>query len=746
MCTDPHATRSRALPRLLAAAFLLTLSFTPAREARAGAVVPLPAVAVQEDTVEALLEEIVTRGDSGEVDPIQKLANKKTPKALDALLEAYGKLNSVYMRRAVLQGVSLYDTVDGVEQRALQALADAATQSTDRELRLAAVDLIGRCRNFGRPFLRILVESHADDEVREEALRRHVGRATEDDMIWYRELYTGRRADADDDKPRRRRGKDKDAEPEEKPPPLLPVLREVAFEPLAGTMDPDELYRSATVDPDPDIRVRAIQELDSRGEEKAEDLIEGLFESAQTKPEDRLFAAKSLLRDRGADFAADLIKEATRKAQSEAFALGIAELLDELDDEKTDAKILKKVGKGKGLEKLFWLHAARGLESEKLDKALIKLTGDKDARVARTAMSYVAARRLFDASEDLQKLAAKTKDVEILTEVLETLAVLRRGDPEWEAELVTYTQDESRSVRNAALRALATTNNPKFVETLIGALASEDWSTRLAAVRGLREMRRVEGVGPLIRQLARESGRMSFEVADALFELTGKPFRTNAVLWEGWWKDAEADFEVVKESELRKLAKEEEERRLRQVTRTEFFGVKVQSDRVIFVLDVSGSMLESTRTRYENEAGKPRIDVAKRELTRVLDSIDQRSFFNVIVFSNGVDTWEDGITAYGEETILDAKEYVSRLGAGGGTNLYGALEVAFEDPEVDTIYVLSDGEPTVGQVIDPGAIRARVADWNANRGIVVHTIAVGGSLKVLEWLAQDTGGTHVRFP
>jgi hypothetical protein len=88
---------------------------------------------------------------------------------------------------------------------------------------------------------------------------------------------------------------------------------------------------------------------------------------------------------------------------------------------------------------------------------------------------------------------------------------------------------------------------------------------------------------------------------------------------------------------------------------------------------------------------------------------------------------------------------VKLKGALGGTNLYDAVKRAFNDPDVDTIVVLSDGEPTAGAVTDPSAIREDVARWNKNRGIVIHTIAVGGQLRVLEWLAADSGGDHVKY-
>ena len=38
-----------------------------------------------------------------------------------------------------------------------------------------------------------------------------------------------------------------------------------------------------------------------------------------------------------------------------------------------------------------------------------------------------------------------------------------------------------------------------------------------------------------------------------------------------------------------------------------------------------------------------------------------------------------------------------------------------------------------------------VKRWNAERDIVINAIALGGSFQILEWLAEDSGGTHVRF-
>jgi Mg-chelatase subunit ChlD len=198
--------------------------------------------------------------------------------------------------------------------------------------------------------------------------------------------------------------------------------------------------------------------------------------------------------------------------------------------------------------------------------------------------------------------------------------------------------------------------------------------------------------------------------------------------------------------DLWRLQQEEETRRLTQATKNTFYNLRIVSHRVIFIIDVSGSMNEPTRSASFGRPGEARIEVAKRELLKCIDALDKDALFNLVVFSGGVDRWlDDGVAESKSAERAAAKSFVSRLGADGGTNLYGALATAFADPDVDTIYVLSDGEPSVGDVIDPAEIRSRVFRWNEHRGIVIHTIAIGGSFRILEWLAADSGGSHVKF-
>ena len=116
------------------------------------------------------------------------------------------------------------------------------------------------------------------------------------------------------------------------------------------------------------------------------------------------------------------------------------------------------------------------------------------------------------------------------------------------------------------------------------------------------------------------------------------------------------------------------------------------------------------------------------------------------LFSTGVEPWKkDGVASSQGVERQEAIDWVKTLGAGGATNLHDAVMSAFDDLDADTIIILSDGEPTAGALTDGGAIRDAVARRNKNRDIEIHCIAVGGSLQILEWLADDSGGSYVQY-
>ncbi len=697
-----------------------------------------PAPAPAEDAA-TLLAEIKKGADDADPALVQRLAELRNQEALNALLQTYDLLSSVFMRQMVLEGLRLYDEVPGLERIALQKMTDAATEAEDRELRERAVDLIAACDNYGKAFLVMIVEASADDAVRERAMQHHVGNVREDDLAWYRQIYEP----DEESKIKARQGKGE----QEKVPYQLPELRRLAFEALAAHLDKEELLE-ALKDGSRYIRLRALEELDARGAEEALEEAERLYEQVQAIPGDRLAAARILARGTGEAAAQTFLKDGGKTNMPEELVFGLADILVEMNDPEVNKEILKLAGKGKGPKLLFSLRASRHLEDPKLDKALIKLRDEEDPALQSEVIGVLAERRCEAALPDLEKLALKSEETLVVRDAVDAISALRGDDPAWTQRLLELSKGGEPNLRNAALEAIGKTRNPDYLPVLIEALGSEQWSTRLTAARALETMQMPQGVGAMVERIEHEVGRMAIELSDILWRMTGQPFRTNAKLWKKWWEEQAGSFKVVSPDDLRKLEKEEELRRLRQTTKTpsKFFGIRIVSHRVIFVLDISGSMAETTRGKFVGSTGEPRIDVARRELGNALDGLDRNSLFNLIVFSSEVSSWQDRISENTPTTLQEAKEYLNRLGAQGGTNIHGALRFAFEDPDVDTIYFLSDGEPTEGDVIDPHAIRREVAHWREHRDVTIHTIAVGGRLQLLEWLAEDTGGTHVAIP
>jgi len=693
-------------------------------------------------------EELLKMRDEADPELFEQLAEFKTRAAADALLEAYDGMASIFMRLEALKALAVLDGTAETEQIALQKLMDIAVGSTERELRDGAIDALGKCRSKGRAFLRMIIESPAEDDVREDAMEAHVRISSQEDHEWYRELYEQTERGGTDDgkgrRPKKRRGRKEEDEPKELKVHSLPVIREFAFKALINKLDKSELI-AACEDRNAGVRRMGLERLGEQYASDATRYAEEVYGDIEEFAPNRIVAARILMAAEGASISRDFIKTAEAFITPMELRLALADMLVSLGDDKLNSSLGKKVGKGKAHEKLFYLQVARGLDDPKLTKSIARMLKDKEFSVAIAAAEALAARKDEAAKKDLESALKKAKDPLMVSVCVLALDGILKGDEEWEEELLEYVNGEDAVVRNAALGAAAA-RGKQHRELLYLALSHADWSTRLAALKLLEEARVPESVGKIVAQMKSEEGRMLHEFADTLFDLTGQPFRTRWGNWEAWWEKEGAGFKPISKSELRKRRKEEEERRLRQVTAVKFFGIRIISHRVIFIIDVSGSMNEITRAKYVGDQGEARITVAQRELRKCIDGLDSKALFNILTFSGGVDPWlKDGVVDSGARSRDEAREFVDRLGAMGGTNLYGALRHAFGDPDVDTIFVLSDGEPSTGDVIDPFEIRAHVKRWNAERDIVINSIAVGGSFQILEWLAEDSGGTHVRF-
>uniref|UniRef100_A0A671UIW4 Inter-alpha-trypsin inhibitor heavy chain family member 6 n=1 Tax=Sparus aurata TaxID=8175 RepID=A0A671UIW4_SPAAU len=128
-------------------------------------------------------------------------------------------------------------------------------------------------------------------------------------------------------------------------------------------------------------------------------------------------------------------------------------------------------------------------------------------------------------------------------------------------------------------------------------------------------------------------------------------------------------------------------------------GLPVVPKDVIFVIDVSGSMIGT------------KIKQTKQAMSTILGDLREGDHFNIITFSDKVHTWRKGRTVRAtRQNVRDAKDFVRRIIAEGWTNINAALLSAAQlvNPSSSTssklgsfrrvplVIFLTDGEATIG--------------------------------------------------
>jgi HEAT repeat protein len=684
-------------------------------------------------------------GDRAAADVIARLAKSGDAKYCKILLEGLPLLKSDGGRLRLAKQLWRLAGVGGVEQDAMQALMDLATTSEREEVSQAALDSLSKSERIGRQFLAMIVDSSAADELRIGAMRRHIKSPTAEDRSWYRRLWKGPDADEEGKDKKKPKKEDKLSPEEAKRPWDLRQVRALAFGTLVSDLEVKDLQEAAG-DGDGDVRRAAVAEMLRRDVPETKELAQKVFGDGGQTVAVREAAADWLMRQQGEEFGEALVAVALHFETPSDLRRGLAAVFAARANAEQKEKLAKKFGKGKPEELQFGIRALTGYGDAKIVAALEKLLRDKDSNVRAAAIEELAKRGQQTSVEPLEKAIDKLEDPVELAAILRALSGLRGTDPAWAERLRGFATGEAEFLRNASIGELVRLRDEQAAKLVEGALVSPAWSTRLAAAQGVEVLRLPEGVGWIVAQLQQETGRMARELTDILFRMTGQPYGKNAGAWKNWHAQLSGPPELISQAELDKLIEEQKERSLDETTGTRFFGLRIESHRVCFVIDTSGSMEEKTRGPYTGMTGPTRMEAAKTELKKALDGLDPNALFNIVTFSDKPRPWQKVLQRATPEVIEQAKEHVTKLVPSGGTNLFGGIQTALQDPDVDTIIFLGDGEPSVGEIIEAAAIRRWVAGQNRDRGVKIHTVRVGLDLPILQWLSEDSGGTSIYIP
>jgi hypothetical protein len=393
----------------------------------------------------------------------------------------------------------------------------------------------------------------------------------------------------------------------------------------------------------------------------------------------------------------------------------------------------------------------------------------RDERTVEEALR--AALRGFRDARALEWLAGSgirgSGEPEVRAAAAEALGRSGSADPSVLKAVRGALKDKSPIVREAALEALARLR-AKEVETVqeIGkGLDDPKWTVRLQAARRLAELAAPESVDLILARLPREAGRVRRGLADLLEGLTGQRFGMEPEGWNHWWKENRAAYASGEKA----LVPAGAEAPARPAEGPEgargganYYGITIESTRVLFVVDISGSMLKPG-----SKEGATKEDEAKAELLRCIRTLDGGSAFGMISFCDTVQKWKPAILKASEEVKKQAKEWVDALSSASSTNTYAALEeglgMSVANPKndmgedyglwPDTIFLLTDGAPTSpeGKVEDAKGnpewqrVIEGVRAWNRNKRVVIHAIGIGPEVNstFLKTLAAENGGTFV---
>lgn len=264
----------------------------------------------------------------------------------------------------------------------------------------------------------------------------------------------------------------------------------------------------------------------------------------------------------------------------------------------------------------------------------------------------------------------------------------------------------------------------------IASLAADDWAVRASAADALARLGSGRAVPALIAQLDATADPDAAALQQALVALSGETGIDTVAAWQAWWRRSQAGFAPRPPSPPDGSAE------------VAFYDIRDTADRVVFIIDTSISMAKGNDSTTL-------LGSARTELARCVHALPADSAFNVVFFNDQPRLWSPALRRATWRAKRDFSAVLTSLRPQGNTNTQAALALAWTQPEVEAIWLLSDGLPTIG-VIDPTLIVQEVEAWRLQQPQPprVHTVALlnRSAEGFLTLLARSCGGIFRHAP
>lgn len=470
-----------------------------------------------------------------------------------------------------------------------------------------------------------------------------------------------------------------------------------APEPTLATLA-DELR-----DAQPKVRRAAVKKLAQLGTKPAWSLVLGALEDCEGEVASE--AQVELARLREPALLRELFGRAGLGANEASVRLRVAEALGRIPLEIDGAALLRGVrSKPSDLARTLVWSCERALAGG-------RLAGERDP-LARELEEIVGARG-----------APEVRGAALFA--LQVLDAKRAGS--LARTLVTA---KEAPLRCAALAVCADFSEGEAVDVARRALEDPEASVRSRAIENLCQRTSRDAFVALVGRIEREPrSRLKHRMRAHLVAASGEDHGFDAQAWDRWARTVQgpnstggARGPVVRD------------------TRAKLAGLGLVSDRIVFLIDLSGSVwkeLADGRTR------KSKID---EKLRAALEALPKETLFNVIPYTGEPQAFEKRLVPATPGNVQRALAWFEARTQSGRGDYLRAVQLALEDPEVDTVCALTDGVPTGGVQWSMDLIVDGLLEANRYRCVAFDSILVdarGARTRAWERLASGSAGAVV---
>ncbi|MGH7162008.1 MAG: HEAT repeat domain-containing protein [Planctomycetota bacterium] len=410
-------------------------------------------------------------------------------------------------------------------------------------------------------------------------------------------------------------------------------------------------------------------------------------------------------------------------------------------------------------------------------EVLAYLVGDgygRAGRLGRAMLARILGERGHAPARDLLRGALADDFWLVRANAARSLALLR--DTESVPRLAQMAGGDAQpKARIGAMEALsrfgadAASTLPAFERNIV----HPAWQVKTATCGAIKAIGNLDGVDVLLSRLDVEGGRIHEDIRKAVVALTGVDRDWSSELWIRWW--AREKKARAAESKMREAIADDpppasrggDERYAKKREAPTYYGIKIYARAVGYVLDVSESMEQGFRVSDDiatrlgrTYKGSTRIEVCREEIAQAIQELDPRTRFNIVFFNDRVRAWKNAPIPATPDAKDSAISAVRNTPPKGQTNYFDGLReilqirdgddgwaANFADTP-DTLFFLTDGTPTDGEITKSDELLAWFNDRNRFARLRVHVVGMGNTgidLEFLRRLATENEGTFLHL-